>query len=131
MGNPRHYRIWIPGVRGRAAGICALAIAILLGLAVVAAPSTQAQTLTTFDAPGAGTSAGQGTYPQGINVAGSITGVYFDANTAYHGFVRAANGTITTFDVSGAGTGANQGTFALNINTAGTISGYYEDASGV
>jgi hypothetical protein len=64
-------------------------------------------------------------------VAGSITGVYFDANTAYHGFVRAANGTITTFDVSGAGTGANQGTFALNINTAGTISGYYEDASGV
>jgi len=108
---------------------CVLALTILLGLAVVAAPSSQAQTFTTFDAPGAGTGANQGTVPISIDTAGDVTGIYWDASNLAHGFVRAANGTITDFDAPGAGTGKNQGTFPFSINTAGAIAGMYSDAS--
>ncbi|MGA9688201.1 MAG: hypothetical protein WBQ81_15700, partial [Candidatus Sulfotelmatobacter sp.] len=45
-------------------------------------------TFTTFEAPGAGTGAAQGTVPFSINTAGAIAGMYYDANNAYHGFVR-------------------------------------------
>jgi hypothetical protein len=45
-------------------------------------------TVTTFDAPGAGTSALQGTFPISINTTGEITGTYLDGSYAYHGFVR-------------------------------------------
>jgi hypothetical protein len=38
-------------------------------------------TITTFDAPGAGTGAGQGTTNDGINQAGTIEGAYAGANT--------------------------------------------------
>ena len=62
-------------------------------------------TITTFDAPGAGTGAFQGTGVNGINPAGTMLGPYIDASNVFHGFVRAPNGTITTFDVLGAGTG--------------------------
>ena len=85
-------------------------------------------TFTTFEAPGAGTSEGQGTVPFSINTAGAIAGMYYDANNAYHGFVRAATGTITTFEAPGAGTGAAQGTVSFSINTAGDIAGTYVDA---
>ena len=56
----------------------------LLGLGSSAA----AQTITTFDAPGAGTSSGQGTFGEGINPAGAITGFYLDADFIQHGFLR-------------------------------------------
>ena len=81
-----------------------------------------------LEAPGAGTSEGQGTVPFSINTAGAIAGMYYDANNAYHGFVRAATGTITTFEAPGAGTGAAQGTVSFSINTAGDIAGTYVDA---
>lgn len=45
-------------------------------------------TITTFDAPGAGTAPGQGTVADDINPEGVITGFYFDANNVSHGFVR-------------------------------------------
>ncbi len=48
-------------------------------------------TITTFDAPGAGTGVGQGTglnYPACLNPAGAITGLYLDANSVLHGYVR-------------------------------------------
>ena len=45
---------------------------------------------TTFDAPGAGTSPGQGTLAAAINAAGTVSGMYWDANYVTHGFVRAA-----------------------------------------
>jgi len=46
-------------------------------------------TITTFDPPGAGTGAGQGTIgPSSINVSGAVTGFYVDASGVYHGFVR-------------------------------------------
>ncbi len=129
MNNPTQHRNWNLGIRGRVAG-AALALAILLGL-LVAAPSAQAQTFTTFDAPGAGMGALQGTLAVSINTAGAIAGIYIVADNVAHGFVRAADGTITDFDAPGAGTGYNQGTFPISINTAGDIAGMYTDASTV
>lgn len=87
--------------------------------------------ITTFDAPGAGTGAGQGTYTWAINPAGATAGVSLDLNNVYHGLLRAADGKITLFDVKGAGTGAGQGTQAMGIDPAGEVTGYYTDASGV
>src|SRR6266496_2806858 len=87
--------------------------------------------ITTFDAPGAGTGPGQGTQPFAINPAGLITGFYFDASDVFHGFLRAPDGGITTFDVPGAGTGPGQGTRAANINPSEAIAGRYIDASDV
>jgi len=81
-------------------------------------------TITTFDAPGAGTGLFQGTYALGINPAGAITGTYIDASNAQHGFLRAADGTFTTFDPPG-----STGTSPLSINPAGAITGYFYDAS--
>jgi hypothetical protein len=92
---------------------------------------TASGTITTFNAPGAGTIAGQGTIPSGINTAGTITGMYVDASNVGHGFERVANGTITAFNAPGAGTGAGQGTIPSGINTAGAITGYDIDASSV
>src|SRR4029077_18662990 len=73
-------------------------------------------TIITFDAPGAGTGPFQGTQPIAINPSGVIAGVYGDASTVNHGFVRDEDGAITTFDVPGGGTGPHQGTTALSIN---------------
>src|SRR5208337_128807 len=86
-------------------------------------------TLSTFNVKGAGTGTHQGTFPVGINAAGTITGTYKDTSDVYHGFVRAADGTITPFDVKTAG--AHQGTTGISINTAGTITGTYKDTSNV
>ena len=44
--------------------------------------------ITTFDAPGAGTGASQGTEPLANNPAGAVTGFYIDANNVIHGFLR-------------------------------------------
>ena len=90
--------------------------------------------ITTFDVPGAGTGAFQGTSPGGINPEGVIAGVYTDANNVNHGFVLAPDGTFSTFDVPGAGTGTFQGTLPsgfLGINAKGTITGAYVDANNV
>ncbi|MGB2592326.1 MAG: chitobiase/beta-hexosaminidase C-terminal domain-containing protein [Candidatus Acidiferrum sp.] len=91
-----------------------------------------------IDAPGAGTvgtSGGfafAGTLAVGLDSSGDIAGIYTDANSVFHGYVRAANGTITTFDVTGAGTtGLFPGTVPVNINGAGDITGLYEDANGL
>lgn len=43
--------------------------------------------ITTFDVPGSGTSAGQGTMPLSNNPAGTIAGQYIDANSVVHGFL--------------------------------------------
>ena len=59
--------------------------------------------------------------------------MYFDANNAYHGFVRAgATGIITEFDVPAAPTSiGHRGTSPISINTAGEIAGMYADGSAV
>jgi len=91
----------------------------------VAAPQ-----ITTFDAPGAGTSAGQGTLPEQNNQSGMIAGISNDANGVAHGFVRDAQGRFTTFDAPGAGTVSGEGTYAFGINDAGTVVGLYGDNLG-
>lgn len=45
-------------------------------------------TFITFDAPGAGTASGQGTFADGNNTAGAIAGFYVDNSNVAHGFVR-------------------------------------------
>lgn len=82
-------------------------------------------TVSTIDAPDAGTGFFQGTAANAINQAGVITGSYVDAGYAQHGFVRAANGTITPFDPPN-----SLGTYPGAINPAGEITGYYFTPSG-
>jgi len=79
--------------------------------------------ITTFDAPGAGTDPGLGTFPIAINQRGEITGYYEGAGYWSHGFLRARDGSITTFDVPGGGPGG--GTTPAGINAAGEVTGYF------
>jgi hypothetical protein len=44
-------------------------------------------TITTFEAPGAGTGAYTGTVSLSINTAGDIAGTYLDTRYVYRGFV--------------------------------------------
>lgn len=90
-------------------------------------------TITTFDVPGAveGTGPFQGTKVAGINPAGTISGNWFDAKSATHGFLRAPDGTITKYDVPDAGTGFGQGTVGASINPAGDLVSYWADANSV
>ena len=59
---------------------------------------------TTFDSPGADTTPGDcnGTFPNAINDAGAITGVYYGVNNVGHGFLRSPEGAFTTFDLTAA-----------------------------
>jgi hypothetical protein len=104
---------------------------VLCALTSRVSANAKKPTIISFDAPGAGTSSGQGTFAFGINPARTIEGEYLDASNAYHGFVRNRNGAITTFDAPGAGTGPSQGTLPQSINPAGAITGYYTDTNGL
>jgi hypothetical protein len=85
---------------------------------------------TSFEAPGSDTNAGDfnGTLPNGINDAGAITGVYYDASNEGHGFLRSPEGKFTTFDVTGGSIGTTT-PIALNLESA--IVGFYLDQAGV
>lgn len=107
---------------------CLVLCALVLS---VSASAAKEATIITFDAPAAGTAAGQGTFGQAINPAGEIAGLYVDGSNVSHGFLRARDGTLTTIDVAAGGTGAGQGTFLLSINPAGATAGDYVDASNV
>lgn len=56
-----------------------------------------AQTVTTFDAPGAGTGPFQGTYATNLAPSGTIIGFSRDANDVRHGFVPSQGGSFTIF----------------------------------
>ena len=113
-----------------------LIVLCTLGLRVSANAGTTT-TITTFDAPGAGTASGQGTFANGMNTSGIIVGFIRDPNAARHGFLRASNGNFTMFDDPAAGTcsascgaiGNGQGTRAYAINPAGQIVGFFTDNS--
>jgi hypothetical protein len=84
--------------------------------------------ITVFDAPGAGTGPGQGTFPFSpliMNPNGAITGWYIDSAFVSHGFLRDRNGGFTTFDVPGAEAGP--GTFPFAISQGGEITGFYDN----
>jgi hypothetical protein len=85
----------------------------------------------TFDAPGAGAvpGQGQGTLAYSLNLWGTTAGIYIDASSVEHGFVRSPFGKITGFDPPG-----SIYTFVCEetcLNAAGEITGSYYDASGV
>jgi hypothetical protein len=89
-------------------------------------------TITDFNAPGAGTGAGQGTNLaglSGINTAGTITGPYVDSKGLFHGYIRSTTGKFTILNAPGAGGSKGQGTLAGNINKSGEIAGFYVDAA--
>lgn len=102
------------------------AATILVALATAILVS--AQTITTFDAPGAGTGPGQGTSALNINPSGTIVGFSRDSNRARHAFIRSTDGSFTVFDAPGAGSGPGQGTRAYAINPDGTITGFFFDS---
>ncbi|HUI61720.1 MAG TPA: hypothetical protein VLX90_15950 [Steroidobacteraceae bacterium] len=88
----------------------------------------------TFDAPGAGKTAGSGggTFPESINDAGAITGHYTDSTNVNHGFLRNPAGGLITVDAPGADNspGSAWGTFPRSINTSGAITGSFTDGTG-
>ena len=67
-------------------------VALLVALAAFSPIS--AQTVTTFDAPGAGTGAFQGTFPFNVSPSGAIVGFLRDAGDVRHGFIRSSNGDL-------------------------------------
>jgi hypothetical protein len=95
-------------------------------------------TLTTFDAPGAGTMSGQG---QGtscpdcsapLNQFGVTAGYYIDGSAVVHGFVRGRGGKITTFDAPAGASSLGFGCFSqcpLGLNDSGEVTGVYADTT--
>jgi hypothetical protein len=101
--------------------------AIILATLAISIPLS-AQTITTFDAPGAGRGPFQGTYATNSDPSGTIIGISVDANNVRHGFIRSQDGSFIIFDAPGAGTGAYQGTRAYSINPSGTFTGHFTDS---
>lgn len=97
-----------------------LAIAFLAAFAAAPAQAT----LVAFDIPGGGSQNGHGTYVNGVNISGDVTGNVIDDSGQSSGFVRDADGTVTVF--TGA---ANADTHAIDI-AGSTVNGYYTGADG-
>ena len=78
-------------------------------------------TITVFD----GSPTATGTYVEGINDSGSVTGFVTDATGYFYAFIRQGN-SLTEFAV-------NESTLTVgqSINNAGTVTGSYVDASDV
>jgi len=85
-----------------------------------------ANKIITFEAPGAGKGAFQGTQAFGVNWLGEIVGFYYDPSGATHSFLRQPNGTFKEFDPTG-----STSTFSIAINQEGAVAGYYVDANNV
>jgi hypothetical protein len=66
----------------------------------------------------------------GINDEGTVVGSYADANQAFHGFLRLADGTFLNIDVPGTTctTEYSTCTTPTAINPAGTVAGWYCNA---
>jgi hypothetical protein len=121
-----------------------VALALCLALCTLGFSTfAHAQTITTFEAPGAGSQSGQGTEAIGITPLGAVAGFYADSNNVAHSFLCvsgcASSHTFTTFEAPDAGTADNgadclaadscQGTYAFAINPFGVIAGFYNDSN--
>jgi hypothetical protein len=106
-------------------------LTIVVMLYTLVSGFAQPASTITFNAPGAGTGTGQGTFAININDFGQAIGYFVDSNNIYHGFVRALSGAVVTIDAPGAGAipGPGQGTVAYSINIEGMIAGEYQDAN--
>lgn len=98
--------------------IIILVMALLGGMGRGTAQATSRQ-FTAFNAPHAGTHAGQGTTASGINRQGEVVGSFVDSKGVEHGFLLRA-GTYTTLDVPKA-----KRTEAFGINQRGDIVGNF------
>jgi hypothetical protein len=86
-------------------------------------------TFTTFNAPGAGTAANQGTITFSINLFGATVGYYVDASNVAHGFVTAPPyRTFASFDPEGSVNTFTAVASALSLE--GAVAGTYLDANG-
>jgi uncharacterized membrane protein len=103
------------GLKNPQSCVVPIAIAVLL---CTASLFGQTSSFTSFDAPGAGTGIGQGTFPVGINSEGVIAGWYFDNSFVSHGFVRQPNGDFTEFSPPKMST-----VFIYGINNSGQVLG--------
>jgi hypothetical protein len=111
--------------------VAAIILVLSVGARAQQAHIIHQSNIVTFNAPGAGAGANQGTFGYGINSQGVIAGFYLDAKNVYHGFLRTSSGSLTEFDAPGAGhvAGSFQGTYALGINSQEAITGFYRDAN--
>ncbi|MBI3475595.1 MAG: hypothetical protein HY010_07665 [Acidobacteria bacterium] len=91
---------------------------VFAGVVSCTVPELHAQTIATFDVPGA-----EGTFPQAINRDGQVAGYYRDNVFQNHGFVRDASGILVTFDVPG-----SINTTPVAIDQDGHITGSYGDS---
>jgi hypothetical protein len=110
-------------------------IAATAGIQVAGVPRAEAalNAYLVFNAPGAGTGAGQGTVTTCGNENDQLTGYYVDSQNIRHGFVANRTGNAIdvlawSWGVTGSGVTATEGNC---INNNGVIAGDYTDASGV
>lgn len=96
------------------AWLTAMTLLAVLAITVQASAGGNHNKIITFNVPGAGTSAGQGTMPIGILQGNWISGSYVDGNNVYHGFLRTPWGMFIKFDAPGAGTNPYQGTIEVH-----------------
>ena len=99
----------------------------LFGLTLSLAIPSSAVQVKSFDVTGAGNLAGTGTFPVGINIWGTITGVVTDNQGGAHGFVSAGNSRSLVFDVPGSF--PSGWTVPTGINDLGFIVGYFANLS--
>lgn len=85
-------------------------------------------TFQTIDLPQADKESEGGTFLTGIDDAGTVVGSYKDQDRlhfAFHGFVRAADGSVTTFDFRKTNLKNNIQTLPNCINKSGAVAGGY------
>jgi hypothetical protein len=81
-----------------------VALTALITLCISASGFAASGQSIAFDAPGAGTAANLGTFPDDINDLCQVVGHFIDGQGFYHGFVRYPEGRVLTIDAPGGGT---------------------------
>lgn len=106
-----------------------LAFACAPGLRAAAA-SQGSSSIVSFDAPDASAAAYGGTVALAIDNGGDVAGVYSDANSVVHGFVRSAAGTFAEFDGPEVNGKPDEATIPIGFDATGDLAGIYVDSTG-